>query len=277
MNELATTPWARRKGETTRSYEGLASYLSQGPARSLARVAQETDFRIGQLKRWSAAHGWQERARAFDTHAVEQGLSRRRQQIELARQRAVDLADEHLRALEAIARGELLDGDREAVLARHGNPIFESVQGADGETRQVVLSRPMVAPSVRVKSLIELLSLAGISAPRGSLDDLDQQVAALRAQLGAEVESWPEMILEVMHAMMTCSLALSVKGQQKTAADEIAAPILTDVKWRLWDLATAITPEGAAMGPPEYERASEYERVGLTPPKKNEKKSQPET
>ena len=271
MNELATTPWARRTGETTRSFEAFAAYLNQGPNRSLAKTAREGLFQVSSLKRWSTANAWVERAAAYDSAALEHGLGRRRALVEATRQAAIDGAGDHLNQLQAIASGVLPAGDVEAILDRHGAPVRETVQLPDGTTQQVVLTRPAIPPSVRVKSLVELLNLAGIVAPKGTGEDLDQQVAALRAQLGEAVETWPAMILETMHALMTVSVALSTNGQPKTPEDEIAAPILTDVKWRLWDLAVEINPVGASMLAPEYERASEYERVGLTPPKKSEK------
>lgn len=76
--EKAQEPlWSVQDCDTSKSFEALTKYLQLGSDRSLAKVEKAMGKKSGyvrQLEKWSADHGWSERARAFDAYEAERLL-----------------------------------------------------------------------------------------------------------------------------------------------------------------------------------------------------------
>jgi hypothetical protein len=63
-------PWERRPDESPPAYEAFRVYLDAGPARSGAKVANELQKSRSLINRWSARHGWPDRAAAWESHLM---------------------------------------------------------------------------------------------------------------------------------------------------------------------------------------------------------------
>lgn len=267
---LTQAAWHRRRGENAKNYAAFNTYVSAGPARSLAKLASETGRSLTTLERWSVKYQWVERATAYDTHAIEAGLSRRRQIIELARQQAIDLLPENLDALQAIARGQLPAGDQEPVLDRHGQPIYRTeIDPSTGEDQQIMVTRPAVAPNVQGRMLISMIELGGLSAKRGL--SLEDQTDHLRRQLRAETSKLAtpvsQVLLALIHVSHRAKLELVLRGGYRdlrnpdeldrltAEAADIAAsidageqprvlPELQRIEGELWALVAKVDPDG---------------------------------
>lgn len=68
MSPQPSEPWERRPGESAPAYAALQTYLHQGNARSVSKVAQELTKSRSLIARWSSSHDWPERAAAWDRH-----------------------------------------------------------------------------------------------------------------------------------------------------------------------------------------------------------------
>ena len=90
----ASPLWARQEGESTKAFEGFATYRDMGPARSLAAVGQALGKTKAAYEPWSSRWGWVERAGAWDDEADR--LMRQRDMAERQEARRQMLA-EHAR------------------------------------------------------------------------------------------------------------------------------------------------------------------------------------
>ena len=81
---MSAFAWERHCNETAKAFEAFAVYRDLGLARSLALVAQKLGKSRALIDRWSARHGWVERAAAWD---VEQDRTFRTE-VERARRNA---------------------------------------------------------------------------------------------------------------------------------------------------------------------------------------------
>lgn len=79
------SPWKKTPAESSKAYQAFNEYCNLGPDRSLAVVGQRLGKSTDLMERWSARHGWVERAAAWDEYmaAVE-----RRAAALLAQERA---------------------------------------------------------------------------------------------------------------------------------------------------------------------------------------------
>lgn len=64
-------PWQRREGESLKAFGAFQMYLEMDVQRSLDAVAQKCSKSIGLINRWSGAHQWVERVRAWEDHQAE--------------------------------------------------------------------------------------------------------------------------------------------------------------------------------------------------------------
>ena len=66
MGKWTDKPWERQKGESEKAFEAFAAYRDMGPERSLRAVGQQLGKSKALMERWSVAHDWQERVRAYE-------------------------------------------------------------------------------------------------------------------------------------------------------------------------------------------------------------------
>jgi hypothetical protein len=85
--------WERRKGETGPAWEAFLTYREMGLSRSAAKVAKALGKSATLMNRWSSAHGWVERAAAWDTHLDQRATAAQVQEIENMKARHVRLAE----------------------------------------------------------------------------------------------------------------------------------------------------------------------------------------
>jgi len=65
-------PWEQQPHESAKAFAAFKQYCEQGPSRSIRLLGAEQGRGAPTvLHRWSAAHDWQERGRAFDAHLNE--------------------------------------------------------------------------------------------------------------------------------------------------------------------------------------------------------------
>lgn len=98
----ATIP--RAPGDTDRSYAALCRFALMGPERSLRALAQQPDSAsVAQLFRWSAAHDWMARVRAYDLAVAAQAQQAFADEaVLMARQHAQEAATLRAYALQAL-------------------------------------------------------------------------------------------------------------------------------------------------------------------------------
>ncbi len=58
--------WERREGEWAKAFEAFACYRDMGSSRSTEKVRLEVGKSSRLIERWSAAHDWVDRVRAYD-------------------------------------------------------------------------------------------------------------------------------------------------------------------------------------------------------------------
>jgi hypothetical protein len=169
MSESASVPWEKQTGESARAFGAFRAYRDLGPCRSL-RAAAEAFYRrssaavLRQLKTWSAAFGWVERANAWDRHldaeARREQETARREMAQRHAQEARALqakALERLRQLrpeemgpadvlrffveaaklERLALGEPDTVQRQEVTGKQGGPICFSLEDAVAAAREL--------------------------------------------------------------------------------------------------------------------------------------------
>lgn len=66
MAERVAKPWERQPNEGIKPYEAFDLYCKQGSNRSIRKVAQQLGKSAAIISRWSSAHDWRERVRAYD-------------------------------------------------------------------------------------------------------------------------------------------------------------------------------------------------------------------
>lgn len=71
--------WERQPGESAKAYEAFSTYRDMGSDRSLAKVGQALGKSKAMMEKWSSAHNWVERAKAWD---VEQDRILQKQQMD---------------------------------------------------------------------------------------------------------------------------------------------------------------------------------------------------
>ena len=64
----------RREGESVKAFRAFRAYLQMPPERRSIRRLESEGYALSSLFRWSAQHGWQLRARAFDASVARAGL-----------------------------------------------------------------------------------------------------------------------------------------------------------------------------------------------------------
>src|SRR5262245_23960425 len=72
MTQRELKPWERQPGESPRAWAAARTYLELGAERSLSRVGKKLGKSETLMARWSSAHGWVERAEAYDDFLREQ-------------------------------------------------------------------------------------------------------------------------------------------------------------------------------------------------------------
>jgi hypothetical protein len=61
-------PWDRRPDESPPAFAAFRTYLEQGAARSVTKVAEECHKSRSLIGRWSSRHRWRARSDAYDAH-----------------------------------------------------------------------------------------------------------------------------------------------------------------------------------------------------------------
>ncbi len=61
-------PWERCRAESGPAFEAFATYRDMGPSCSIRKAAGRLGKSPSLLERWSAAHGWSDRAFAYDEY-----------------------------------------------------------------------------------------------------------------------------------------------------------------------------------------------------------------
>ncbi|MDP9257549.1 MAG: hypothetical protein M3Q31_13465 [Actinomycetota bacterium] len=140
----ALLPGGRAAGEGTKAFQAFTVYRELGPARSIAKVAQELGKSETIVGRWSADYGWVERASEWDDYAdararerdlAERGEALRKMNEEHARvgRSAVGIAGQKLAAYDLHAEtAEARAAARTAIEALYGHPYPETID-VDGE------------------------------------------------------------------------------------------------------------------------------------------------
>jgi hypothetical protein len=133
--------WDRLPAETAKAYAAFSAYLALGPDRSIDRAFEQrqnsskTAARSRWWMEWSRQHGWVARAAAFDQHELQEKVAARVEVRERIRQSAIDNAAMALSEIVSLCRFE--DDDK-----------------------------PSFAAKVRLAAAAQLLSLAGVDAPK---------------------------------------------------------------------------------------------------------------
>lgn len=98
-DEFPPEPWEAQPGESSPAFQAFARYRDLGAGvRTVRRVAQDLSKSGSLIRKWSAEHGWVERAKAWDMH-----LDRERQRELEANQ--VEAAERHALVLSAHLQG----------------------------------------------------------------------------------------------------------------------------------------------------------------------------
>lgn len=175
-------PWDKRPSETDLSHDAFLVYLHQGVSRSLARVVVELgrdDHYVRQLKRWSSEHEWVSRCAAYDEATWAARKDGRDEARDRARQSLVDAA------------------------------------GAAADTVRELMEDTGTPPSVRLACAREILSLAGLVAPKrvelSGPDGKDIRVTARRALTGLDTDQ-----------LRLVAQALGVELEPEAASEEDA-------------------------------------------------------
>lgn len=166
--------------ETSKAIAAWTLYRAMGPQRSLESVARACTKSSSLLRRWSAAHGWVERARAHDQAIADEAAARdkaeRSADGERRRKQRLSIADAEHRIVLARLRRLVESNEQVSVieavhLAKHADQTERLDMGE--ATARTDISGPDGG----------LLSL--IVDPRGLSDaDLDAYADRLRARLG---------------------------------------------------------------------------------------------
>jgi hypothetical protein len=119
---------------TLRASEAFAAYYDLGPNRSLRKLAELGDFSLTQLERWSAAYGWQQRAK--ERHQEEQAAARgaaKKEAASLARRRLRNAQLLQEAGLTILARAKIADMGEESAQKLLGDARQMMVEGMKAE------------------------------------------------------------------------------------------------------------------------------------------------
>lgn len=124
MNEQITIP--RFPGERAERHEARVLYLTMGAGRSLDAVGKKLGKSGALIERWSAADGWAEQARSYDSTMTTLAVQKHRAEYDAA------LEAHRKKVLEKTASlSRILDGlEAQVVRAITG----QVVEGKDGKT-----------------------------------------------------------------------------------------------------------------------------------------------
>ncbi len=113
MEDEREAMWAQQEGEGSQAYAAFGVYCELGARRSLKRVAAQCGIREAVVRRWSRAHAWRERVRAYDREQEQQAAAAA---VPRWRERmAAEVENEWLAAEAMMARGnEMLASSVEA-------------------------------------------------------------------------------------------------------------------------------------------------------------------
>lgn len=159
-------PWAQQANETAQAYAAFCTYRDLAAERSIDAVARQlsghresTKRAPGRLKKWSVAHDWAARARAWDQHQA-----RVRQAAAEAAERAS--AERWVRRRDELLEREYTVGKQllDQAYAYSLFPAFETSKEADGKTTKVTALPPATARSAAS------IAREGAELARGAID-----------------------------------------------------------------------------------------------------------
>ena len=105
QKRIETNSWEQQPGESARAFEAFAVYRDMGPERSVRRVAQQLGKSGALISRWSSAHNWVERARAYDRELDQQARAQAVRDVRGMTDRHIQIAMRlQEKALEALER-----------------------------------------------------------------------------------------------------------------------------------------------------------------------------
>lgn len=211
---MIMSAWDPTSAETSKSYSRFIAFLELGPDRTLPKLNQSLGRKpsyLTQLKRWSSAHEWQRRAKAYDAAELAERADDRKLITERVRQilfdRGIDAANTVINTMlgecpipackckAADPADCTCDPVTTPVLDRHGREIG---------------SKPLIAPSSRFEAARAVLDRIGITVPKrlehtgadgGNIElelrqqagqFTDEQLAAMSAAFLPEAEEDPE-------------------------------------------------------------------------------------
>ena len=165
-----TAAFEQQPKESAKAFAAFSLYLSMGPKRSLAAVAQTLHKSVTIFGRWSAKFGWQERVAAHAAHlaVVERG------------------------AIEATARGKAAEWEkretqlRETEWAMHERAIAAAKRGLDAymEKDKVYANLADIARMLEIASKLGRLA-TGLDKSNGETADEPQ---TLRVEVTVALE-----------------------------------------------------------------------------------------
>jgi len=86
--------WERQQGESARAFEAFSLYLEMGADRSVRAVGQKLGKSRALVERWSSAHQWVDRCRAWDNHLQHEAKKAAVAEVRAMNRRHVQMAQQ---------------------------------------------------------------------------------------------------------------------------------------------------------------------------------------
>ncbi len=95
--------WEQQPGESAKAFEAFSLYRDMGIERSVRKVAQRLNKSLTLIGRWSSAHNWPERVRAYDRDLDRQAHAQAVREVRSMTNRHIRIAMQlQAKALEAL-------------------------------------------------------------------------------------------------------------------------------------------------------------------------------
>ncbi len=85
-------PWEQQPGESAKAFEAFAAYRDMGADRSIRKVAQKVGKSATQMGKWSKAHQWTDRVRAYDKHLDHVAQAQAEREVQRMTTRHINIA-----------------------------------------------------------------------------------------------------------------------------------------------------------------------------------------
>jgi len=172
MSDSVTPDNEMPEAMSLRASEAFSAYYDLGPARSLRKLAETELYSLASLERWSAAYGWQQRAK--ERHHEEVAAAR-----DAARKEAAALARRRMRNAQLLQEAGLTIMSR----AKIAEMDEDNARSLLGDARQMMVEG-MRAERLELGEATENVRQLTPPKPVGLMDDaeLEAYIALLEQE-----------------------------------------------------------------------------------------------